>query len=111
MGIRWTLCVSNSQRLNVMGGGVYEKVHNNVQNFIDEDSKNADNSILDSIAISIEKATSDVFDGLNNVKIEHCEYIGSIDSSDHVVSFSYNGPERRKAQLDFNGPEKRKVNR
>ena len=51
----------------------HSKVHVGVQNYIDEDAKNAINSTLVKISSDIENATVNVFELLNHVKIEHCK--------------------------------------
>ena len=50
---------------------VHAQVLNGVQNFIDENSSDALNSSLQKIASDIEIATKGVFDGLNQVKVDH----------------------------------------
>jgi methyl-accepting chemotaxis protein len=87
---------------------VHEKVHSGVQNFINEDAKNSLNSVLEDIAHEIENATLGVFNTLNIVKADHCQHMGTVDKDNHIVSFSYTGPERRKEQKTFNGIDRRK---
>ena len=55
--------------------GVHEEVHSGVQNYINEDSQKAFNSVLVKISSGIENSTVKVFDHLNQLKIDHCSSI------------------------------------
>jgi methyl-accepting chemotaxis protein len=87
---------------------LHKEVHDGVQHYVNENSKKAANTTLNQISTKIEKATLTLFDTLNVVKLEHCEKMGSIDTDNHIVSFSYEGPERRKEDKPYNGLDRRK---
>jgi methyl-accepting chemotaxis protein len=54
---------------------VHEKVHGEVQNYIDKNAKRASNEELATIAKRIEDETLEVFEDLNGILESHCKYI------------------------------------
>ena len=94
---------------------IHEKVHGGVQNYIDNDSKNAVNDILKSISQDIEKNIVDVFDHLNVVKADQCRD-ESLDKRKSfrakTVDVNYQGQEKRSIERsikDRKSPEVRKI--
>jgi len=50
----------------------HKKIHDNLQNYIDNDAKNSPNKQLNKIATDIEESILGIFDNLDAIKIENC---------------------------------------
>ncbi len=61
----------------------HEKVHKSVQEYIEKNASNASNNKLEEISQNLEIATSNLFDNMDTLKIEHCK---SFKSSEVVES-------------------------
>ena len=82
----------------------HESVHKNVQAYIEQNAKNASNELLNRISVDIEKSIINVFDDLNNVKIEGCggEHTKKRDQfREKTVDLNYKGPDRRAIESNM----------
>ncbi|RXJ90180.1 chemotaxis protein [Arcobacter sp. CECT 8983] len=51
----------------------HENVHKAVQEYVDENAKNASNDKLEMISKKLEDSTQSLFDMMDNIKVEHCK--------------------------------------
>ncbi|NVJ52268.1 MAG: cache domain-containing protein [Campylobacteraceae bacterium] len=51
----------------------HQNVHQAVQEYVDENAKNASNEKLEAISKKLEDSTQSLFDMMDNIKVEHCK--------------------------------------